>query len=219
MTAKRTYYLDGREIDEADAFDDNGVIRDGVTMLHSGVSQEMVAGHTLDRRLQAADRCPRWPPLGGGGDHELRRRQLAEAWRGGLQAGDEVVVDGERFEVLGYNAEDRMVDAAQIRTVSNPKFPANREKNREFCKIRPPEAIFHAQSASEFSGLQRNSLRNGTRNFWSVNREFFGENRAKRSSHAIRSSAAIESAIWAGPRASCGGMTPPGILTALVDAP
>ena len=36
---------------------------------------------------------------------------------------------------------------------------------------------FHAQSASEFSGLQRNSLRNGTRNFWSVNREFFGENR------------------------------------------
>jgi hypothetical protein len=29
-----------------------------------------------------------------------------------------------------------------IEPVSNPKFPANREKNREFCEIRPPNTIF-----------------------------------------------------------------------------
>jgi hypothetical protein len=53
-----------------------------------------------------------------------------------------------------------VVDAAQIEPVSTSQFPANREKNREFRETRPPEAMFRAQSAPEFSGLQQNSLRN-----------------------------------------------------------
>jgi hypothetical protein len=35
-----------------------------------------------------------------------------------------------------------VVDAASIEQVSTFKFPANREKNREFCRIRPSDAIF-----------------------------------------------------------------------------
>ena len=55
--------------------------------------------------------------------------------------------------------------------------PANREINREFYGFRPFGPIFHAQSASRFSGLQQNSLRKGTGNFWRANRDFFGANR------------------------------------------
>jgi len=57
------------------------------------------------------------------------------------------------------------VDAARIEPVSSSKFPASREKNREFYRIRASRDDFRAQSASEFSGLQQNSLRNGAGNF------------------------------------------------------
>src|SRR5260370_33832572 len=45
---------------------------------------------------------------------------------------------------------------------------ANREINREFRRFRPQPAIFGAQSANEFNGLRRNSLRNGTGHFFGV---------------------------------------------------
>jgi hypothetical protein len=37
-----------------------------------------------------------------------------------------------------------VADAVTIEPVSTPKFPANREKNREFCRIRPLCAILKA---------------------------------------------------------------------------
>jgi hypothetical protein len=58
-----------------------------------------------------------------------------------------------------------VVDAASIEPVSTVKFPANREKNREFRGNRPFAGDLGVQSTSEFNCLQRNSLRNGTGNF------------------------------------------------------
>jgi hypothetical protein len=37
-------------------------------------------------------------------------------------------------------------DAVAFEPVSTPKFPANREKNREFCRIRPLNAILKANT-------------------------------------------------------------------------
>ena len=53
----------------------------------------------------------------------------------------------------------------------------SREKNREFCSFPSLRGNYCAQSASEFSGLQQNSLRNGTGNFLEPNREFAAKNR------------------------------------------
>jgi hypothetical protein len=41
-----------------------------------------------------------------------------------------------------------VVDAALIEPVSNPKFPANREKNREFLQNPASRGDFRAQTAS-----------------------------------------------------------------------
>jgi hypothetical protein len=54
------------------------------------------------------------------------------------------------------NGELRGGGCTPDRTGLQLKFPANREINREFCRFRPSCRIFHAQSASEFSGLQLN---------------------------------------------------------------
>ena len=37
-----------------------------------------------------------------------------------------------------------VADAVVVEPVSTPKFPANREKNREFCRIRPLSTILKA---------------------------------------------------------------------------
>src|SRR5665811_1067029 len=58
-----------------------------------------------------------------------------------------------------------VADAVTYEPVSTLKFPANREKNREFRRIRPLSAILKADT-SKFKGLQRNSLRNRTGNYF-----------------------------------------------------
>ena len=63
------------------------------------------------------------------------------------------------------------------RTRLHRQFPANREKNREFRGLRPNRCDFCVPSASEFNGLQTNSLRKRTGNSWRHNREFFSKNR------------------------------------------
>jgi hypothetical protein len=39
-----------------------------------------------------------------------------------------------------------VADAVTVEPVSTPKFPANREINREFCRIRPLSAILKADT-------------------------------------------------------------------------
>lgn len=56
-------------------------------------------------------------------------------------------------------------DAVLIGPVSNLKFPANREINREFCRVRALSSNSGRQSAREFNDLQPNSLHNGNREF------------------------------------------------------
>ncbi|MGC1747481.1 MAG: hypothetical protein WA778_05710, partial [Pseudolabrys sp.] len=59
-----------------------------------------------------------------------------------------------------------MADAVLVEPVSAPKFPANREINREFRQIRLLGAILHADNASKFKGFQRNSLLRRTGNYF-----------------------------------------------------
>jgi hypothetical protein len=54
-----------------------------------------------------------------------------------------------------------VADAVVIEPVSTSKFPPNREINREFHQTGPLGAIL-----SKFRGLQRNSLRNRTGNYF-----------------------------------------------------
>jgi hypothetical protein len=53
-----------------------------------------------------------------------------------------------------------------IEPVSAFKFPANREINREFRRIRPLSCDFDVQSTRGFNGFQPNSLHNRTGNFF-----------------------------------------------------
>ena len=68
-------------------------------------------------------------------------------------------------------------DAVLIEPSLLVKFPANREKYKEFRRIRALHCDFGAQSASEVNGFQLNSLCNGTGNFQTRNREFLPRNR------------------------------------------
>ena len=56
-----------------------------------------------------------------------------------------------------------------------PKFPNNREKYREFCKIWLLIGHFRVRSTSKCNGLQWNSLRMGTGNFPTRIRENFSK--------------------------------------------
>src|SRR6516162_5607535 len=70
-----------------------------------------------------------------------------------------------------------VVVAVGCELVSASKFPANRENNREFCRIRPSVAIFVPNEPRCFNSLQRNSLCNRTGNFQTCIRENFSRNR------------------------------------------
>src|SRR5260370_19649757 len=58
-----------------------------------------------------------------------------------------------------------------------PEFPANRVIYRDILQNLALHGDFRVQSASKFSRLQPNSVRNGTANFWRHNKEFFSKSR------------------------------------------
>ena len=113
------------ELDDEDAADENGILRDGAR-IRVGVQMLNSAGRPLVDGLGQ--------PLAGGSrwsgyvfvdehkgsqravDHELRKAQLSAAWRGGLRAGDQLTIGDQRLDVLGYNADDRLVlaDASEL---------------------------------------------------------------------------------------------------------
>jgi hypothetical protein len=93
-----------------------------------------------------------------------------------------------------------VADAVVVEPVSTPQFPANREKNREFCNFGGGFAHQMARKLklNHFEAVGPNSLLIGTGNFWSMNREFrkrIGEfpvlKQLNRSERSVRSSAAV----------------------------
>ena len=134
---KNTYWFDGRQIDESEAFDSNGVMRDGVglrvgTMMRDGVEvaegimmfdQPVPLGYQVvtdsnGRTLVDAFNEPLSPHYGRKGytfidadrsireqNHQLRKAELSARCKGGLQLGDEVIIDGERMKVCGNSRE------------------------------------------------------------------------------------------------------------------
>ena len=67
-------------------------------------------------------------------------------------------------------------DAVHYEPVSAPNSLLTGKLTGNFAES-APLLDFDVQIASEFKGLQQNSLRNGTGNFCSHNREFFRDNR------------------------------------------
>ena len=59
-----------------------------------------------------------------------------------------------------------VADAVTCEPVSTAKFPANREKNSEFCKIPPSGAPEAANSGVVTGVFDANSLLNGTENYF-----------------------------------------------------
>ena len=68
-----------------------------------------------------------------------------------------------------------VADAVQVEPVSTPNSCTG--KLTGILQIQLLCGDFGAQSTSEFNDLHRNSLRDGTGNFWRPNREFFSKNR------------------------------------------
>src|SRR5450830_519800 len=80
-----------------------------------------------------------------------------------------------------------VADAVRYEPVSTLKFPANREKNREFRRIRPLSAILKAdtransKACSEIPYATEQGIIRRNREFWRRNREFLpAENRNRR---------------------------------------
>jgi hypothetical protein len=56
-------------------------------------------------------------------------------------------------------------EAVRVEPVSIPKFPANREKNREFFNFRAKSPLRGPGTRNDSADLERNFLLNGTGNF------------------------------------------------------
>ena len=59
-----------------------------------------------------------------------------------------------------------VADAVAVEPVSTPKFPANREINREFCRIRPLGAIFKPDTRVNSEACSEIPYFNGTGNYF-----------------------------------------------------
>ena len=113
------------ELDDEDAADENGILRDGAR-IRVGVQMLDSAGRPLvdglGQPLAGGSRCSGYVFVDEhkgsqrAVDHELRKAQLSAAWRGGLRAGDQLTIGDQRLDVLGYNADDRLVlaDASEL---------------------------------------------------------------------------------------------------------
>jgi hypothetical protein len=70
-----------------------------------------------------------------------------------------------------------VADAVAIEPVSASRFPANREKNREFFNLRATSEIRVAREPNDFGAFELNSLNKRTGNILEWNREFQPRNR------------------------------------------
>jgi len=55
-------------------------------------------------------------------------------------------IEVHKSALAGENPDWVVADAVTVESVSDLKFPANREKNREFCRIRALDATLHADT-------------------------------------------------------------------------
>ena len=65
-------------------------------------------------------------------------------------------IEVHKSALAGENPDWVVARAVTCEPVSTPKFPVNREKNREFCRIRPLSAIVKADTRANsevFGGI------------------------------------------------------------------
>jgi hypothetical protein len=115
------------------------------------------------RRTLAADALIAGCYLAGTNTRRVRR--ALRAVFGGAVCKDTVSRVWRKVKSERVRAGLARAKAEGKQPVSDANTLANRELNREFLRIPALLRDFRAQSASEFNGLQLNSLRNGTGNF------------------------------------------------------
>ena len=116
--ANKTYWFDGEQIDEEDAFGENGIIRDGVH-----VRVPMMMRDSAGRTLVDAFGTPLSPNYGRRGyafvdadnsqrcreHYDYQKEELSARWKGGLSNGDPVRIADRNLEVIGHNPENGKV--------------------------------------------------------------------------------------------------------------
>ena len=124
---KASYFTkDGKQIDEEDAYDESGMIKDGVRM-HVPLMMCDSNGHML------VDALGEPLPSNGGRvagyvfrdtdntvreeNYQLSKAQLSAAWRGGLRLGDEVMIGDQRMRVSGNNRDNNRPILSDASTV------------------------------------------------------------------------------------------------------
>ena len=116
--ARKHYYIDNEEIAEEDAFDENGIIRDGVTtrfpmFMTDSEGRTLVdaMGAPLDpsytrRGYVFADNSNRERPIDD--NHpDVQKAYLSNAWKGGVKPGDVVTIDGRTLVGARYTDDDQ----------------------------------------------------------------------------------------------------------------
>ena len=167
MTARRYFYKD-QEIDEADALDDNGIIKDGVTLhypvylkdgsgnlLDDGLGQPLPAegrrcGYVFTTDARAERRLE---------DRDFHRAELSARYKGGIAAGDHVSIGDRRLEALGYNPENGklvLADTAELdgESLKEEAYTAYKQDLSDAWKTRPTTDADVGGSCKTSSGAQ-----------------------------------------------------------------
>ena len=150
MSRRKFYDRAGNEITEDEAVDENGIVKDGVTM-RSPIYLTDARGRTL------TDAFGQPLPAGGGRsgfvfvddtDNDQRRREdydfakakLSAEWKGGLEAGDPVTIAGQRLHVLGYRRDNgKMVlgDAVDGDALKEQAYNISKQELSDAWRRRP----------------------------------------------------------------------------------
>ena len=139
--ARRHYYLDNEEIAEADAFDENGIIRDGVTTRFpifmtdsSGNVLTDAMGAPLDpsytrRGYVFTDNINRERPIDNS-HPDVQKAYIGNAWKNGVEPGDVVNINGR--QMIGTHFTDEgSVEFVDVSTLDGDEL-----KKRAFDEYR-----------------------------------------------------------------------------------
>ena len=131
--ARKHYYIDNEEIGEADAFDENGVMRDGVTTRFPMFMTDSAGNVLTDAFNEPLG--PRWtcrgyvfsdnsnrPPPSDDDHPDVRKFALSNAWKGGhFEPGDAMIYEGKVMVGTKYTDESH-VEFVDIRSGDGDKL-------------------------------------------------------------------------------------------------
>ena len=134
MTAKKAYYYDiatGDPIDEEDALEDSGIMRDGVALKVPMFMRDSAGNVLTDAMGEPLD--PRWNCRGfvfvDNSNRErviddlhpdVQKAYISSAWKGGVKPGDVVNINGR--QMIGTHFTDEGVEFVDINTLDGDEL-------------------------------------------------------------------------------------------------